>query len=125
MRTLSVIALEHYNLVIHNVPYTQYPNTTTTWVSGILKKIIVLNGKMLQTLTAMKDYVQRITAPHSEISSFIKKLNSDFKHFAVNKYIILSLMPQFYGFYFFLHGPAPVYKQSTSFFIKYDSDLFL
>lgn len=78
MRTFSAIALEHYNLVIHNVPYTQYPKTTTTWVSGILKKIMVLNGKMLQTLTATEDYVQRITALHSGISSFIKKLNSAF-----------------------------------------------
>lgn len=64
---------------------------------------------MIQNLTAMKDYMQRITVPHIGISSCIKKLNSEFEHFAINKYIILSLNPLFHGiFLFFLHGPAPV-----------------
>lgn len=34
MRRFSVIPLEHYNMVTHNVPHTQYLNTTTTWGLG-------------------------------------------------------------------------------------------
>lgn len=60
-----------------------------------------------------RDYIKGIIVPHTEMRYFIKKLNSEFEHFAVNKYIIYQLHHNFMVFYFFLQGPAPVQKQST------------